>query len=446
MADRKEQSRIPVSKIQRASKFVRTGAKVGGNYIKHYSKKAFNKNLDRSQLDLDNAEDIYESLSELKGSALKVAQMLSMDRNLLPPAYQEKFTMSQYSAPPLSYPLVVKTFQKTLGKGPDSLFDSFTKSAVNAASMGQVHKAQIGDKIYAVKIQYPGVADSISSDLRLVRPFATRLFNMSNAELDHYMSEVEGKLMEEADYALELQRSKEITEALAGKIEGLFFPKYYEEYSGDRVITMDWLEGVHLKEFLETNPSQEVKNKIGQALWDFYNFQFHELKQVHADPHPGNFMFKDDGTMGIIDFGCIKEIPDDFYENYFSLLKPGFMEDKDEIDKRFKALDFFHEKDTPAEREIFSSVFLEMIGMLSKPFQYETFNFGNNAFFEEIYAMGERVSNMKEVRNSNGARGSRHGLYVNRTYFGLYNMLNQLDAEVKITKPDWLKGSREKVA
>lgn len=333
-----------------------------------------------------------------------------------------------------------------MGKSPDAIFDTFTKSAVNAASMGQVHQATKGDKKYAVKIQYPGVADSISSDLRLVRPFATRLFNMSNAELDHYMSEVEGKLMEEADYGLELQRSKEITEAMAGKIDGLYFPKYYQELSGDRVITMDWLDGVHLKEFLATNPSQKIKNKIGQALWDFYNFQFHELRQVHADPHPGNFMFMDDGTMGIIDFGCIKEIPDDFYENYFALLRPGFMQDKDEIDKRFKALDFFHEKDSPAERKIFSSVFLEMIGMLSKPFQYDTFNFGNNAFFEEIYAMGERVSNMKEVRNSNGARGSKHGLYVNRTYFGLYNMLNQLDAEVKITKPEWLNGSTEKVA
>jgi len=446
MSEKKEQSKIPVSKIQRAGKFVSTGAKVGGNYIKHYSKKAFNPKMDRSQLDLDNADDIYESLSQLKGSALKVAQMLSMDRNLLPPAYQEKFTMSQYSAPPLSYPLVVKTFKKTLGKEPNAIFDTFTKNAVNAASMGQVHKATKEGNTYAVKIQYPGVADSISSDLRLVKPFASRLFNMSNAELNHYMSEVEDKLMEEADYGLELRRSKFITESLGDKIEGLFFPKYYEKLSGDRVITMDWLEGAHLKEFLATNPSQATKNKIGQALWDFYNFQFHELKQVHADPHPGNFMFQDDGTMGIIDFGCIKEIPEDFYENYFALLKPGFLEDKEEINKRFKALDFFHEKDTQAERKIFSGVFLEMIGMLSKPFQYETFNFGDNAFFEEIYAMGERVSNMKEVRNSNGARGSKHGLYVNRTYFGLYNMLNQLDAEVKITKPDWLKGKAEKVA
>ncbi|MBK6266912.1 AarF/ABC1/UbiB kinase family protein [Marivirga sp. S37H4] len=446
MTDRKEQSSIPISKIQRASKFVSTGARVGGNYLKHYTKKAFNPGMNRSQLDLDNAEDIYESLSELKGSALKVAQMLSMDRNLLPQAYQDKFTMSQYSAPPLSYPLVVKTFQKQFGKSPDAMFDTFTKNAVNAASMGQVHKATKNGKTYAVKIQYPGVADSISSDLKLVRPFATRLFNMSNAELDHYMGEVEGKLMEEADYDLELRRSKEITEALGNQIEGLYFPKYYEEFSGNRIITMDWLEGMHMKEFLATNPSQSVKNKIGQALWDFYDYQFHQLKQVHADPHPGNFMLQADGTLGIIDFGCIKEIPEDFYENYFSLLRPGFLQDKEEIDIRFKALDFFHEKDTPAEREIFSGIFTEMIGMLSKPFQYETFNFGNNAFFEEIYAMGERVSGMKEIRNSNGARGSKHGLYVNRTYFGLYNMLNQLDAVVTVNKPEWLNGNAEKVA
>jgi predicted unusual protein kinase regulating ubiquinone biosynthesis (AarF/ABC1/UbiB family) len=76
---------------------------------------------------------------------------------------------------------------------------------------------------------------------------------------------------------------------------------------------MDWLEGLHLREFLATNPSQELRNQIGQALWDFYNFQQHELRAVHADPHPGNFMITPDGKLGVIDFGCIKEMPDDFY-------------------------------------------------------------------------------------------------------------------------------------
>src|SRR5690554_808775 len=159
----KEQGSIPVSKVQRAAKFLSTGAKVGGNYIKHYAKKIADPSLDRQELHTNNANDIYRSLSELKGSALKVAQMMSMDKNLLPQAYQDKFSMAQYSAPPLSYPLVVKTFQKQFGKLPEQIFDTFTKSAVNAASIGQVHQAILEGKKLAVKVQYPGVADSLSS-------------------------------------------------------------------------------------------------------------------------------------------------------------------------------------------------------------------------------------------------------------------------------------------
>src|ERR1044071_3653241 len=102
----KEFEKIPVTKVQRATKFITTGAKIGTNYLKHYGKKLVNPDLTRDQLHEDNATDIYNSLSELKGSALKVAQMLSMDKNLLPQAYQQKFAMAQYSAPPLSYPLV----------------------------------------------------------------------------------------------------------------------------------------------------------------------------------------------------------------------------------------------------------------------------------------------------------------------------------------------------
>lgn len=100
----KELDKIPTSKVQRAARFVRTGVKVGGNYIKHYSKKVVNPGLSKEALHEDNARDIYQSLSELKGSALKVAQMMSMDKNLLPGAYQDKFAMAQYSAPPYPTP------------------------------------------------------------------------------------------------------------------------------------------------------------------------------------------------------------------------------------------------------------------------------------------------------------------------------------------------------
>jgi predicted unusual protein kinase regulating ubiquinone biosynthesis (AarF/ABC1/UbiB family) len=121
----KEQSSIPTSKVARATRFVTTGVKIGGNYLKHNVKKIMDPSMSSDQLHLDNAEDIYGSLSEMKGSALKVTQMLSMDKGLLPKAYRDKFMMSQYSAPPLSGPLVVKTFKKHFGKTPQQLFDTF---------------------------------------------------------------------------------------------------------------------------------------------------------------------------------------------------------------------------------------------------------------------------------------------------------------------------------
>ena len=151
----KELDRIPISKVRRASKFVTAGAKVGVNYAKAYGKAAISGKLNKEALDKENANDIYNSLSELKGSALKMAQLLSLDQNVLPKAYSDKFAMAQYSAAPLSYPLAKKTFKANLGKEPDEIFETFSKSASNAASMGQVHKAEKDGKQLAVKSNIP---------------------------------------------------------------------------------------------------------------------------------------------------------------------------------------------------------------------------------------------------------------------------------------------------
>lgn len=427
----KEQISIPTSKVQRASKFIKTGAKVGGNYLKHYGKKMFNPNLTKEQLDSDNAEDIYQSLSELKGSALKVAQMLSMDKNVLPTPYQDKFALSQYSAPPLSYPLVVRTFQKYLGKSPESIFDSFTKNAVNAASIGQVHKATLNGKELAVKVQYPGVADSISSDLKIVRPIAARMFKISNIELEQYIGEVEEKLIEETNYSLELERSIQLTQKSA-HVANVYFPKYYPEFSSERILVMDWIDGLHVKEWVKENPSQDERNKIGQALWDFYHYQVHELNEVHADPHPGNFIITPENQLGIIDFGCVKVIPKDFYDQYFKLMEKDILNPEYDLEELFMKLGFLSADDTRKEKDFFMAIFHEMIELLGRPFRNDTFDFGDDSYFQQIFEVGDRVSRMKELRNSKTARGNRHGLYINRTYFGLYNLLNDLKAKVVI--------------
>ncbi|RZK55662.1 MAG: AarF/ABC1/UbiB kinase family protein [Pedobacter sp.] len=423
----KTQETMPTTKVERSAKFVKTGFQIGGNYIKHYSKKIFNPELSRDQLNEDNASDIYNSLSELKGSALKIAQMLSMDKNILPRAYVDKFTQSQYNAPPLSGPLIVRTFTKSFGKTPERIFDKFNIKSTHAASIGQVHEAELDGKKLAVKIQYPGVGDSISSDLKLVKPFAFRLLGMSEKELNIYIKEVEERLLEETDYEREVRSSIEFAEACKN-LDNVVFPNYYPALSSNRIITMDWIEGMHLKEFLKTNPSQELKNKIGQALWDFYNFQQHELRKVHADPHPGNFLITEDEKLGAIDFGCIKEMPDDFYEPFFSLTSTDLFEDKEQTIKAFRKLEMILPNDTPAQIEFYYKAYKEMIGLFAKPYITPTFDFSQNEFFEALYSYGEKIAKMPEFKQ---ARGVKHFIYINRTNFGLYNILNELKATVK---------------
>ncbi|MFV5686349.1 ABC1 kinase family protein [Flavobacterium sp. GB2R13] len=424
---------IPTSKIERATKLVQTGAKVGVNYLKYYGEKMVNSDLTRDKLNEDNAEDIYDGLKSLKGSALKVAQMLSMDKSFLPQAYVEKFSLSQFSVPPLSAPLVLKTFKTNFGKTPYEIFDEFNANSVNAASIGQVHVAVKDGKKLAVKIQYPGVANSISSDLAMVKPIAIRMFNLQGKDSDKYFKEVEDKLIEETDYLLELKQSQEVVKACK-KIKNLVFPNYYPAYSSEKIITMDWMTGIHLSEFTKKNTDQEAANSIGQALWDFYMYQIHILKKVHADPHPGNFLVNDKNQLVALDFGCMKQIPNAFYNPYFELINKEVIDNKKLFNEKLFELEILRADDSKEEVEYFTQMFYDLLSLFTKPFQTENFDFSDAAFFESIAQLGERFSKDTNLRKMNGNRGSKHFIYMNRTFFGLYNLMFDLKATIVVNQ------------
>lgn len=421
--------RIPISKIHRASNLVQTGAKVGVNYIKYYGDKIVNnEETAREKLNENNAEDIYDGLKKLKGSALKVAQMLSMEKSILPRAYVEKFSLSQFSVPPLSPALVNKTFKKYFGKMPTEVFDKFDSASKNAASIGQVHYAEKDGMSLAVKIQYPGVAQTVASDLALVKPIAIKMFNINGKGSDKYFKEVEDKLTEETNYLLEIQQSKEIVEQ-CGHIPNLRFPQYYDEFSSERVITMDWMEGIHLSEYTALNNDQKDLNSLGQALWDFYMYQIHALKKVHADPHPGNFLVSKDTELIALDFGCMKTIPEEFYVPYFELANTENLNNKAFFTEKMYELEILKPEDTKEEVAFFSQMFHELLTVFTKPFQEETYDFSDEAFFAEITALGEKYSKDTALRKMNGNRGSKHFIYMNRTFFGLYNLMFDLKAK-----------------
>ena len=424
---------IPTSKIQRASKLIQTGAKVGVNYLKYYGDKITKSEEEaKESLNKNNAADIYDSLKQLKGSALKVAQMLSMDKNILPRAYVEKFSLAQFSVPPLSAPLVNKTFKNYFGKQPNEIYDTFNATSINAASIGQVHQATKDGKKLAVKIQYPGVAESISSDLALVKPIAIKMFNIKGKDSDKYFKEVEDKLIEETNYINEVKQSMEMAEACQN-IPNLIFPKYYPEWSSEKIITMDWMTGEHLSEFTAHNTDAEKSNILGQTLWDFYMFQMHNLRKVHADPHPGNFLITKDTKLVALDFGCIKEVPNDFYVPYFELAKKENLNNPEFFQSKLYELEILRKEDTKEEIEFFTEMFHELLSLFARPFHVEEFDFSDEEFFGQIADLGERYSKNTELRNMNGNRGSKHFIYINRTFFGLYNLMHDLKAtNVKI--------------
>ena len=159
----------------------------------------------------------------------------------------------------------------------------------------------------------------------------------------------------------------------------------------------------------------------------------HDLRKVHADPHPGNFLVSKQCELIALDFGCMKVVPDEFYTPYFELAKKENINNSDFFKEKMFELEILRQDDSPEEIEFFTGMFHEMLSLFTQPFQSESFDFSNAEFFGKIAELGEKYSKNTELRKMNGNRGSKHFIYINRTFFGLYNLMFDLKAkDVKI--------------
>jgi predicted unusual protein kinase regulating ubiquinone biosynthesis (AarF/ABC1/UbiB family) len=196
-------------------------------------------------------------------------------------------------------------FKSAFGKYPEEVFRSFEPEPFAAASLGQVHWAvtKRGDDV-AVKIQYPAIRDAIESDFKMLRAagFAARLTGHLRESV---VREAERGILEETDYTKEARNLQFFAEHLA-PLDFVCVPKVHAGLSCDQVLTMSRVRGLRMQEFLATNPSQDVRDKIGVGLTRMFFFQLFQLRALHADPHPGNYLFNHDGAIGLVDFGCVK--------------------------------------------------------------------------------------------------------------------------------------------
>ena len=195
---------------------------------------------------------------------------------------------------------------------------------------------------------------------------------------------------------------------------------------------MDWMTGIHISEFSKKNSDQVVADKIGQSLWDFYMYQIHILRKVHADPHPGNFLVNQENQLVAIDFGCMKIIPNEFYVPYFELIDKDVINNRELFSKKLFELEILRVDDSEEEVAYFTALFYDLLSLFTQPFQTKNFDFSDEDFFGNIAKLGERFSKDTNLRKMNGNRGSKHFIYLNRTFFGLYNLMFDLKAKIVV--------------
>jgi predicted unusual protein kinase regulating ubiquinone biosynthesis (AarF/ABC1/UbiB family) len=419
-------SDFPSTKFQRGKIFAQTGLQVGKNYAAHYLKSLTGNGNDSADLYRKTAEDMFGQFTKLRGTALKIAQSFSIDQGFLPEEFSEVMSKAQYQVPPINRTLVRSIIKRELGKYPEQLFKNFETQAMAAASIGQVHRATLKDGTeVAVKIQYPGVRDTISSDIALAKTIFKQLV-AKGTDLSPYIEEVRSTLLKETDYREEGKSIDAFHQRFSS--DQIITPKWLPDYSTERVLTMTYIDGMHIHEFLKGDPSQRDIDKFGQSLWDFFHDQIKDRKEVHADTHPGNFLFTKNGKLGVIDFGCVKTFPDEFFMNYLNLLPTHLRRNDEEIIALYEKLNVLlgdPEKDKK-EKEVFE--FCKNYGYtFAMPYVNDTFNFGDQEYKNLLKGY------TKNPPFTNKPRGNKHFIYTTRVHLGLYHLLMTLGATVDTT-------------
>lgn len=421
-------SDFPSSKFNRGRIFAKTGLKVGTNYAKHYIKNLNSSNAsEKSAVHKETAEQIFTELTKLRGTALKIGQALSVDQGFLPDEFAEVMTQAQYKVPPINRSLVRSIIKQELGQYPEMIFKSFNSEAIAAASIGQVHQATLKDgRKVAVKIQYPGVRDTIASDLSLTKTLFKRLVS-SKCELDEYFEEIRSTLLLETDYIHEGRSINRFHKRFTN--ERTITPEWIPEFSTERVLTMTYIDGVHLGDFLNSEPTQEERNHYGQLLWDFFHDQVQDHEEIHADTHPGNFFLTDDGRLGVIDFGCVKSFPEDFFQDYLQLLPTHLQQDEPKIKELYTRLGVLKGGPENYEKDMQYYQFCLNYGYaFAMPYKGDSFDFGNPEYKDLIRA------HTKNAPIGNEPRGNKHFIYSTRAHLGLYHFLMKIKAEINTKK------------
>jgi len=401
-----------------------------------------NQKSTKSKLDTEQTQQheeqigelIFTVLSQLRGTAIKLSQLLSMETDMLPEAIRNKLKSACHEVPPINKALVRKQIVQALGSTPKQLFKAFDNEAFSAASIGQVHRAlSFNNEKLAVKVQYPGISATINSDLKMLEKLFWLLTKTSNnmpkkPVITLLLAEMKSRLAEEIDYNIEASNLDWFQQKL--QLKDIVIPKVKHELSSAKVLSMEMLTGQPIDKWLAGQPSQQQRNALGQKLFDFFWYCALTLKKIHADPHPGNFLVLENEQLGVIDFGCVRSLSDEFVDSFTAMMPQIvdsyiFGKNIAALYSRYQALRFIDQEVSliTFETEIFPN--LQCYGQwLGQAYVKNTFNFN------------DKTPCPGKPDNANGgAVKFLSGMYseqpcFDRAHLGLMNLLTQIGATI----------------
>ena len=300
----------------RAIRYARVGRAVGGLAARLTGQRYLGLNLNKEK----NAEDLKQALGGLKGPLMKVAQIMSTVPDMLPEEYITELAELQSNAPPMGWLFVRRRMANELGPDWQDKFRSFEREAAAAASLGQVHRAVHPDgRDLACKLQYPDMKSAVEADLKQLR-IVFALYHRYDKAVNptDIHQEVSDRLREELDYVLE-RKHIDLYRDMLGDEDGVHVPDPVPELSTDRLLTMSWLQGTRMMEWVDSD--QETRNRVAANMFRAWYVPFYYYGTIHGDPHLGNYSVREDASINLMDFGCIRIFPPHFVQGVIDLYR-----------------------------------------------------------------------------------------------------------------------------
>lgn len=418
--------KIPTGPWSRGAKLVGLASKLAINEISSRLK-SWEDEKSKVQSKVELAQTLVKTMSELKGASMKMGQLLSMDMgDYLPPEVIKVLESLHQNSTFLPFNKIEEILISELGEKFKD-FEDFSSVPMAAASIGQVHTARLNGKSVVIKIQYPGVAESIPSDLKLLKVVLGNLSTLQgkDVDLDPFFKEVEEVLLRETDYLNEQAMMKRYKECFLNS--HFIIPEVYPAYSTKKIITMDKLEGKPLTEWIEKSLLGE-RMKLADQLMNLYLTEFFVHGLVQTDPNPGNFLITPEQRMALLDFGAVKEYDRSFIESYRSILIAAYHQDKKKILSLSEELSFID----PRESEEIKTIYLDMIDLLAAPFRQDTpFDFADKKFYED-----SRSISWELTRKCKYSPPPKDLLFLHRKLAGVFLLIKKLQTKI-ILKNYW---------